>query len=102
MRPCNRIEKKVCIKERKNLFLVQRKKRGSERIHSGIDKEEIYSTTKITTNCTVLQTQDLRVDQMNKPCIGLTQENLIENSVQYCLPYIVKPHGPCDYYFSLP
>jgi len=25
--------------------------------------------------------------------LGLTQENLIENSVQDCLPYILKVHG---------
>ena len=25
---------------------------------------------------------------MNEPCIGLTQENSIENSIQDCLPYI--------------
>jgi len=30
----------------------------------------------------ILQTQDLRVGQVNEPCIGLTQENSIENSVQ--------------------
>jgi len=29
----------------------------------------------------LLQTQDLRVDQEKEPCIGFTQENLIENSV---------------------
>ena len=29
----------------------------------------------------MLQTQNLRVGQANRPCIGLTQENLIENSV---------------------
>ena len=38
----------------------------------------------------MLQTQDLRVGQVNKPCIGLIQENLIENFVQTCLPYILK------------
>ena len=42
----------------------------------------------------LLQTQVLRVEQVNEPCIGLTQENLIENSVQDNLPYILKPHGP--------
>ena len=31
--------------------------------------------------------------------LGLTQENLIENSVQDCLSYILNYHGPC-YYFS--
>ena len=33
--------------------------------------------------------------------LGLIQENLMENSVQNCLPYILKPHGLCYYYFSL-
>jgi len=43
----------------------------------------------------MLQTQVLRVRQMDEPYIGLTQENSIESSVQDCLPYISKPHGPC-------
>ena len=38
----------------------------------------------------MLQTQDLRVDQINEPCIGLTQENLIENFVQDHLPYMSR------------
>jgi len=29
--------------------------------------------------------------------LGLTQENSIENSIQDCLPYILKPHGLCYY-----
>ena len=43
----------------------------------------------------MLQTQVLSVEQANEPCIGLTQENLIENSVQDSLPYILKPHDLC-------
>ena len=43
----------------------------------------------------LLQTQDLRVNQENEPCIGITQENSIENSVQDSLPYILDPQGPC-------
>ena len=43
----------------------------------------------------MLQTQVLRVRQVNEPCIGLTQENSIENSVQNGLPYILKPYGLC-------
>ena len=43
----------------------------------------------------LLQTQDLRVDQEKEPCIGFTQENLIENSVQDSLSYILNPHSPC-------
>ena len=36
----------------------------------------------------MLQTQVLRAGQANEPCIGLTQENLIENSLQDHLLYI--------------
>ena len=43
----------------------------------------------------MLQTQVLRVELVNKSCIRLTQGNLMENSVQDCLPYILKPYGPC-------
>ncbi len=43
----------------------------------------------------ILQTQDLRVDQEKESYIGLIQENLIENSIQDSLPYILNPHGPC-------
>jgi len=43
----------------------------------------------------MLRLKDLRVGQWIEPYIGLTQENSIENSVQDCLPYILKPHGPC-------
>ena len=30
---------------------------------------------------------------MNRTCIGLTQENSIENSLQDCLPFILKVYG---------
>jgi len=43
----------------------------------------------------VLRITSLRVDKWEEPCIGLTQENLIENSVQDCLPYILKVPGLC-------
>ena len=43
----------------------------------------------------LLQTQVLRVGQVNEPCIGLIQENSIDYSVQDCLSYIPKPHGLC-------
>ena len=36
----------------------------------------------------LLQSQDLRVGQVKEPCIGFTQENSIENSVQDGLSYI--------------
>ena len=50
----------------------------------------------------MLQSQDFRVSQEKKPYIGFTQENSIENSVQDCLPYILKPHGLCYSTSSLP
>ena len=43
----------------------------------------------------MLQTQVLSIGQANEPCIGLTQENSIENSVQDSLSYILKPHSLC-------
>ena len=43
----------------------------------------------------VLQLKDLRVGQWKELCIGLTQENSIESSVQDSLPYIPWTHGPC-------
>ena len=46
-------------------------------------------------NTCLLQTQTLRVGQVKEPCIGLTQENSIESSVQDSLPYIPRTHGPC-------
>ena len=33
--------------------------------------------------------------------LKLTQENLIKNSVQDCLPYILNYHGLCYYFSSL-
>ena len=38
----------------------------------------------------ILQLQDLRVNQVKKPYIVLTQENLIDNSIWDCLPYISR------------
>ena len=49
----------------------------------------------------MLQSQDLRVGQEKEPCIGFTQENSIENSVQECLSYLLNDDGLC-YYFSSP
>ena len=43
----------------------------------------------------VLQSQDLRVGQEKEPCIGFTQENSIENSVQDYLSYILKAYDLC-------
>ena len=46
--------------------------------------------------------QDLRVGQWKEPCIRLTQENSIENSLQNCLPFILKAHGPCYVLLAYP
>ena len=34
--------------------------------------------------------------------LGLTQENLIENSIQDCLPYIQIPNGSCKLFLAYP
>ena len=39
------------------------------------------TNSSLVIKSTMLQTQVFRVRQVDKPCIGLTQENLIENSV---------------------
>jgi len=49
-------------------------------------------------NTCLLQTQVLRVEQVDEPCIRLIQENLIKNFVQDCLSYILGFHSP-RYYF---
>ena len=41
----------------------------------------MLSSPKKWNQVLMLQTQDLRVGQVNKSCIGLIRENLIENSV---------------------
>ena len=55
----------------------------------------IRVNTRELNGVSILQSQDLRVDQEKKPYIGFTQENSIENSVQDYLPYILKAHGLC-------
>ena len=50
----------------------------------------------------MLQTQVFSVGQVNEPCIGLIQENLIENSVQDCLSYILIPSGLCELFIAYP
>jgi len=50
----------------------------------------------------LLQSQDLRVGQVKEPCIRLIQENLIENSVQDCLPYIQIPNGLYKLFLAYP
>jgi len=50
----------------------------------------------------MLQSQDLRVDQEKEPCIGFTQENSIENSIQNHLPLKLNYDSLCYYFSSLP
>ena len=50
----------------------------------------------------LLQTQDLRVGQVNKPYIRLTQENSIKSFIQDCLPYILKTNGLYTTFLAFP
>ena len=43
----------------------------------------------------LLQIISLRVDKWEEPCIGLTQENLIKNSVQDLSTLYTKVSGLC-------
>jgi len=63
-----------------------------------IHDKEMLAVIKIL----VLQTQVLRVEQVDKPYIRLIQENSIKNSVQECLSYILNNDDPCYYFSSLP
>jgi len=63
-------------------------------------KEDVKKYIQGYFKCQLLQSQDLRVSQVKKPCIRLIQENLIENSVQDCLPYILIPNGPCELFLA--
>ena len=49
-----------------------------------------------------LQLRNLSISLGKKPCIGFTQENSIENSVQDGLPYIRIPNGLCKLFLSYP
>jgi len=51
---------------------------------------------KLNKVCNIL-CYDLKTLELVKkePCIGFTQESLIENSIQDCLPYILKGPGLC-------
>jgi len=52
MGPCNRIERRVCAKERESVFVVKRRKRGGASICGGSAVKRIYSAIKITTDLT--------------------------------------------------
>ena len=43
----------------------------------------------------ILQVKDLRIGQWKEPYIGLTQKNLIENSVQDLSTLYTEVPGPC-------
>ena len=63
-------------------------------------KENLFG--KMSISLFLLQLKDLRIGQWEEPCIGLTQENSIENSVQDGLPYIQIPNGLCKLFLTYP
>jgi len=50
----------------------------------------------------LLQLRNLSVGLGEEPCIGFTQENSIENSVQDGLPYIQLSNGLCELFLTYP
>ena len=55
-------------------------------------RDQLHQLLETDQPLNLLQIKDLRVGQWKESCIGLTQENLMENSVQDCLPYILIPN----------
>ena len=48
----SRFKERIYAKKRENLSLVQTRERRSKGVYSEIDKEGIYTTIKVITNCT--------------------------------------------------
>jgi len=90
----NIIIKKEFILRRKHT-IIKNSKEKSEFIEDLTRRFRNIGMMLITDKAYLLQTQVLRVGQVNEPYIGLIQENLIENSVQDSLPYILKSHHLC-------
>ena len=55
---CNWFEEGICAKKRENQFFAQKRKRRSKRVYLEEDKEGIYLTIKVTTNCTSVLYRD--------------------------------------------
>ena len=45
---CNKVERRICTKERENLSLVQRRERRGKKVYLEADKKEVYLTIKVT------------------------------------------------------
>jgi len=69
----NRFEEGICMKERESLFLIQRRKKGSEGIYSGTNKKEIYSTVKVTTDCTSIPCREEGWEEKNSTILLVSQ-----------------------------
>jgi len=50
MGPCNGDKRRICAEEGESVSIVKRRKRGSERVYSGVAEEEIYPAIEVTTN----------------------------------------------------
>jgi len=57
-------------------------------LYDVISSRTFYSFLLCLVICDLLQLKDLRVGQWEEPCIGLIQENSVENFVQDGLLYI--------------
>ena len=71
------------------------------RLYLRLNMEGAYEEDKVVwVLCYKLKTLEW-VNEKNL-VLGLTQENSIENSVQNCLPYILKPNCPCSTTLAYP
>ena len=52
MGPCNRYKRGIRTEKEEGIPIVERKERGSMRVHIGTTEERIYPTLKVTSNST--------------------------------------------------
>ena len=52
MGPCNRVERRVCVKEGKSVFTIEREKRRGANICGESATKRVYLTIEITTDLT--------------------------------------------------
>ena len=52
MRSDNRLKEEIYTKKRESLFFVQKREREGREVYLRVNKEGVYLTIKVTTNCT--------------------------------------------------
>ena len=74
--------------------------KDNERLSGG--KALCWAVLRKENRVLILQLRNLSISLEEEPCIGFTQENSIENSVQDGLPYIQIPNGLYKLFLTYP